>query len=101
MRTQLFSATRSIVSLSICLLMVAGSALHARHDLVFADYTQNNSVCLNDGTGSFTCTSVSRDTNFTLRVAVGDFDGTNGLDLAFVKEARDRAREITTPGSAA
>ena len=43
------------------------------------DGGERNRVCLGDGSGGFTCSDVSTDTNDTLAVAVGDVDGTATL----------------------
>ena len=52
-------------------------------DAVFADFLSPNRVCLNDGSGNFTCNDVSTDANRTLAVALGDADGDGDLDAVF------------------
>ncbi|MCH8961985.1 MAG: hypothetical protein IH820_11850, partial [Bacteroidetes bacterium] len=48
-----------------------------------------NRVCLNDGSGSFTCSNVSGDTNDSFGVAVADVDGGTGLDLIFANNGAE------------
>ena len=58
----------------------------ANLDAVFATgffSAEENRVCLGDGTGGFTCSAVSADTNFTLNVALGDVNGDANLDAVF------------------
>jgi hypothetical protein len=52
-------------------------------DAVFANSLEPNRVCLNDGSGGFTCSDVSGDTNQSRGVALGDVDDLNGLDAVF------------------
>ena len=68
--------------------LAATSIPSASLDAVFANLPSllapgRNRVCLNDGTGSFTCGDVSTDADFTFDVALGDVDGQNGLDVVF------------------
>ncbi len=69
--------------LLVMLLLVAPGSVQAQVDAIFANRNARNRVCLNDGTGAFTCRHVSNDFNATLGVAVGDVDGQNGLDAIF------------------
>ncbi len=57
-------------------------------DLVFgtSQYLSNNArneICFNNGSGGFSCSFVSSLMYHTFGVGAGDFDGVNGLDLAF------------------
>ncbi len=53
-------------------------------DVVFANYSQANRVCLGDGSGAFTgCANVSADTNSSAGVTSGLFDGDAFLDVVF------------------
>jgi len=50
-------------------------------DVVFANsFFSNNRVCLGDGSGAFSCSDVSTDTNSSLGVALGDVNGDGDLD---------------------
>ena len=64
-------------------------------DAVFANTRRSrsssrNRVCVNDGSGGFTCSDVSTDTNSTLDVALGDVDGDSDLDTVFANSDRNR-----------
>ena len=61
-------------------------------DTVFADsgpfpitevIGEQNQICLGDGTGDFTCSDVSTDTNDSFGVALGDVNGDTFLDAVF------------------
>ncbi len=66
------------------LLLVMPATLYGQAlDLIFANQSARNRVCLNDGSGSFTCSNVSGDTNQSFAMAVADVDGGTGLDLIF------------------
>ncbi len=52
-----------LLLLLLALLLVVPTTLYAQAlDLIFGNFGQNNRVCLNDGSGSFTCSDVSADT---------------------------------------
>ncbi len=75
-------------------------------DLVFANWGEDadpggaNQLCLNNGAGRFDCRDLNSDINRSLRVAVADLDGQNGLDIVFSNEwARNRV--CLNDGSAA
>ena len=44
-------------------------------DVVFANEGESNRVCLGDGSGGFTCSDVSTDTNTGEGLALGDVGG--------------------------
>jgi hypothetical protein len=53
--------------------LLAAIPAGAQVDVVFANYSEGgvwNTVCLNDGTGAFTCSDVSTDTNGSTEVAL-------------------------------
>ena len=52
-------------------------------DAVFANSLQQNSVCLGDGAGGFTCSDVGTDTKESRGVALGMVDGDTNLDAVF------------------
>lgn len=52
-------------------------------DAVFANSGEPNQVCLEHGRGSFTCSDVSPDSNFTNDAAVADLNGDNYDDIVF------------------
>ena len=52
-------------------------------DAVFANFGQRDRVCLGGGSGSFTCSDVSTDTNFNSDVALGDVNGDTKLDVVY------------------
>ena len=52
-------------------------------DAVFASDSQTNRLCLGDGSGGFTCSNISDDTNVTYGVALGFVDGDAILDAVF------------------
>jgi len=49
-------------------------------DAVFANFSQNNRVCLGDGSGAFSCSDVSTDANNSYGVALGDVNGDGDFD---------------------
>ena len=58
-------------------------------DAVFANSDENR-VCVGDGTGGFTCADVSADTNSSRGVAVGDVNRDGDLDAVFANSGENR-----------
>ncbi len=71
--------------LLVVLLLVAPGSVQAQVDAIFANYNARNRVCLNDGTGAFTCSDVSNDLDLASGVALADVDGHNGPDAIFAE----------------
>jgi len=76
------------LSLSVILALIPGPALGGVNgdgnlDAVFANVAQSNSVCLGNGTGGFSCSDVSGDTNSSENVALGFVNGDTNLDAVF------------------
>ena len=69
--------------LLIFILSPYDSLTHASLDTIFANFDQPNRVCLGDGTGGFTCSDVSDDTNDSSGIALGDVNGDTFLDAVF------------------
>ncbi len=63
--------------------MALGIDGNADIDAVFSNEGQINRVCLGNGAGGFTCSSVSADTNSSYGVALGFVDGDTNLDAVF------------------
>lgn len=61
-------------------------------DVVFANNTQPNRVCLNDRYWSFTCTDVSSGNTASQGVALGDVDGDGDLDAVFANSSGSNSR---------
>ena len=64
-------------------------------DAVFANdfsplISGENQVCLGDGTGRFTCSDISADSNFSLGVALGDVNSDTFLDAVFANRGTNR-----------
>ena len=60
------------------------SPAYANLDVIFANsFNQPNRICLDDGTGGFTCSDVSADTNISGGVALGDVNDDTLLDAVF------------------
>jgi len=77
--------TTAVLSRAVLLAMGVGAALQAPAaladlDAVFANFSQNNRVCLGDGSGAFACSDVSTDANSSQGVALGDVNGDGDLD---------------------
>jgi uncharacterized repeat protein (TIGR01451 family) len=69
--------------LGFALLLLAAGAARAQVDAVFANDGEQNQVCLNDGTGTFTCSDLGTDNRFSQGVALADLDGVDGIDAVF------------------
>lgn len=80
------SAARLAVLSVVLALVLVPSPSRARVDIVFANTEDPNEQCLNDGSGAFTCSDVSSDTNNASGVALADFDGVDGIDMIFSLE---------------
>ncbi len=74
-------------------------------DLVFANWGHPaesggvNRLCLNDGSGGFSCGDIGTDADRSLRVVVADLDDQDGLDIVFSNEW-SRNRVCLNDGSA-
>ena len=53
-----------------------------------------NRVCLGDGTGDFTCSDVSADTNDSRGVALGDVNGDSFLDAVFANSGSNQPNQV-------
>jgi uncharacterized repeat protein (TIGR01451 family) len=66
-------------------------------DLVFAhfiDFFSPDQLCLNDGTGAFTCGDLGTEIEHHAAVAIGDVDGQNGPDVVFTRNNNNQTNRL-------
>ena len=85
--------------LLIFILSPYASLTHASLNTIFANFDQPNRTCLGDGTGGFTCSDVSADTDDSSDVALDDVNGDTFLDAVFANTNFDANRVCLGDGT--
>ena len=87
----------SIFFLSLALSLSAYG--QATNDIVFGNFSSGsgsvaNRICLNNGSGSFACTSTGVDAGNTIEAEAADVDGANGPDIIFANRATTQSNRV-------
>jgi len=100
---QIPSAMKQLATIfTIVLLFSSQSALaQINLDIVFGNFstTLTNTKCINDGDGTFTC-STGPGAGDTIDAGAADFDGSNGPDVVFSNRASQKNRVCLNDGTA-